>query len=432
MRLLAALCLLVLIAGPTKAAGYADTGRTCDGYPRAPVEMAAGICAGLVYAPQPEAVRQSQRTLKLPRTLLQLGPHEVLVTDLGSWDAGRGSVWRLTAAPGQPPKLARLLSGLALPHTILRGPDGRIYVGEMSRIVRFDPAAPDPGATVEAVVTGLPDNRLHDNRHPLSSFLFDADGSLLVNIGAPSDQCPPPQNDSRCPEAEGERPAAAIWRYAYAGAGRWAQTPTIFARGLRNSLAMVRTPSGALLQAENSIDTATPFWPADEINLLKPGRHYGWPYCVNGREPTSAWRGRGGPACSTLTSPALLLPPHGAPLGLAVYAGAMFPQLQGRLLVTLHGYRATGSRIIAYELDAAGVPKLSGKARYAVYGSGGVVTRPFGVPAASGLVLTPGWGSRSGLRPAGAPVGLMIADDGAIWVADDRNGAILRLARDRD
>jgi glucose/arabinose dehydrogenase len=51
--------------------------------------------------------------------------------------------------------------------------------------------------------------------------------------------------------------------------------------------------------------------------------------------------------------------------------------------------------------------------------------------AAEPLVLTPGWSLKRGVRPAGAPVGITIARDGALWVADDRNGTILRIAVDR-
>jgi glucose/arabinose dehydrogenase len=51
-------------------------------------------------------------------------------------------------------------------------------------------------------------------------------------------------------------------------------------------------------------------------------------------------------------------------------------------------------------------------------------------PAAEPRILTPRWNLKAGVRPAGAPVGLTIARDGAIWVADDRNAAILRIAAD--
>jgi len=33
--------------------------------------------------------------------------------------------------------------------------------------------------------------------------------------------------------------------------------------------------------------------------------------------------------------------------------------------------------------------------------------------------------------PLGAPLGLAVAEDGAIWVVEDRNATILRIARDR-
>lgn len=402
-RLLVGLA-LALIAGAAQAQGYARDGRTCDGYPRAPIETIKGLCAGLVLAPPPAGLPASKRTIHLPRTLLALPGGDLLVVDLGIWDPGRGSVWRLTPKPGGEPQLKRLLTRLDLPHTLAVGPDGAIYLGEMSRISRFDPDAADPQATLTPVVTGLPDNRLHDNRHPLSAFIFDADGALLVNVGAPSDQCPPKPGETRC--AEGERQAA-LWRYAPLGPGKWAAEPTVFARGLRNSLALIRTRAGAIVQAENSIDVADPAWPPEELNVIQAGGHYGWPYCMGANQPAPAWKSRK-LACAAYRRPAVLMAPHGAPLHLIEYRGAMFPALQGRLIVSLHGYRATGSRLMAYALDDAGRPTT-----------------------AKPLDLTPGWRAVKGRRPSGAPVGMAVTPDGAIWVADDRNGAILRFAKDR-
>ena len=97
-------------------------------------------CAGIVVEPPQIATR----TLKFPRTLLQLNAHDWLVTDMVGWVNGRGGVYRMTAVPGRPVKLTRLLSGLNMPHGLARGPDGKIYVGEMSRIFRFDPSTANP------------------------------------------------------------------------------------------------------------------------------------------------------------------------------------------------------------------------------------------------------------------------------------------------
>jgi len=405
MRALLAALALTVLGGAAQAQGYAHDGRTCDGYPRAPIETVAGMCAGLVMAPPPAGLPLSKRTIRMPRTLLPLADGDLLVADLGLWTAGRGAVWRLTPKPSGQPVLRRILARLDMPHTLAVGPDGKVYLGEMSRISRFDPDGADPQATLTPVVTGLPDNRLHENRHPLSAFIHDADGSLLVNVGAPSDQCPPRPGQARCPAAERQ---AAVWRFAYQGGGKWAAEPTVFVRGLRNSLALVRTKAGSILQAENSIDVADPAWPPEELNVLKAGAHYGWPYCMGANQTAPAWRGKD-VACAPYRKPELLLPAHSAPLDLIEYRGAMFPELEGRLIVTLHGYKPTGSRLLAIELDAAGLPKAGVKPRD----------------------LTPGWRAVKGRRPAGAPVGMAVTPDGAIWVADDRNGAILRFAKDR-
>lgn len=436
-RLIAALALLLCLAAPAVAAPYAvEAGKTCDGWPRAPIEMAPGLCAGIVVQPPPGR-GLSIRKLRLPRTLVQLKNGDWIVADLGGWDPEKGSVWRMRAERGKPPVLTPLLRRLTMPHGLAIGPDGKVYVGEMSRIIRFDPNAADPAATVEVVVSGLPDNRLHDNRHPLSNFIFDADWSLLVNVGAPTDQCVVKGRPvaAPCPERDGPDALAAVRRYRYLGGGRWDLAFETFARGLRNSLALARTPAGTILQAENSYDFApaqeTPF---EELNVLSPGADYGWPYCFDLTATTAVWRGRSPLDCRSPAhaKPALLLPPHAAPLGMTVYDGAMFPQLKGRLLISYHGYRATGGRVVAFTLDGKGLPVATKGARYPARGADGkTVWRPYPGPAAEPLELTPGWNAVKGKRPMGAPVGLAVAADGAIWLADDRNGHILRISADR-
>jgi glucose/arabinose dehydrogenase len=415
-------------AAPPQA--YVTGSAACGGYPRVAIDMAPGFCAGLVWAPaQGDFHRRAMRT---PRMLLELpGEKGWLVTDLGAWTDKLGKVWLLAPGAGGT-ELQELLRGLALPHTVAYGPDGNIYVAEMNRIFRLDVEA----RKATTVVDGLPGNRLHIGRHPLSHFIFDANGDLLVNVGADTDQCTdtagrPPA--ATCPEAEGADARAVIRRYAYLGAGRWEGTPSIVARGLRNSLVLVRHSSGTILQGENSYDFApAEDRPYDEINIIKPGAFYGWPYCYDLDRPTPAWAAVGALDCGSPahTRPVALLPPHAAPLGAVYYQGGMFPRLRGKLLMTWHGYRATGSRIVAFDVDAAGVPVLTPQARYSEYGRAGVVQKLYGGPAAEPLILTPGWDLKEGVRPAGAPVALTVARDGAIWVADDRNAAILRIAAD--
>jgi glucose/arabinose dehydrogenase len=407
----AVLLLLLESLSPVHAASapqpYTILPKTCDGLPRVDVGTAPGYCLGLVLAP--EAGKFSKRLIRSPRMLLQLPDERWLLTDLGNWTDGLGKLWELRR-DGAGRFLSRAVaSGLSLPHTVAYGPDGEIYLSEMHRISRVNP---DTGA-LTSVITGLPSNKLHIGRHPLSHFIFDANGDLLVNVGADSDQCATRATKAAraCEEADGPDPRAAIRRYGYLGNGSWDPKFQIHARGLRNSLVLVRHPSGTLLQGENSFDFApSEPRPHEELNVLVKGSHFGWPYCYDNDQQAPAWRGRAPKACNAgaYQAPALLLPPHSAPLGGLYYDGALFPSLKGRLLLGLHGYFPTGSRILAYEVDAHGIP---------------VAGEP--------LDLTPGWALRTGQRPAGAPVALTSARDGSLWIADDRNAAVLRLSIDR-
>lgn len=425
MLILAALLLTGIAApatGQDRARQYAVSG-DCDGRPRTLVRMAEGYCLGRVWQ------RTGNEGPRMPRGLLQLADGDWIVTDLGSWDASRGALWRMTPRPDGEVRWTRLMRGLSMPHTVAHGPDGRVYVAEMSRIFAFDPARPE---SVVSVVEGLPDNRLHDNRHPLSSFVFDRDGALLVNVGAPSDRCldragtPRRSPQGVCAESAGQ---AMVRRYAYLGRGRWSAEWTAFATGLRNSVAMARHSSGAVYQAENSIDLTTPDRPFDEINRLTSGADYGWPYCTDMATASPGWTARQS-RCAGRTAPASLLPPHAAPLTMLYYDGDIFPELRGRMLMGWHGYRRAAGRVVAIETDAAGAPLTDTRARYAIYPRGSL-PYPANAPAPRALVLTPGWHAQAGAHPQGSPAGLAVARDGSIWIADDRAGAILRIARDQ-
>ena len=417
---------LIAASGPdAQAQGaarvYAVDG-DCGGWPSTQVRMAAGYCLGRVWQ------RTGGEGPRMPRGLLELPDGDWLVTDLGSWDAGRGALWRMSPGEDGAVRWTRLMRGLSMPHTVTVGPDARIYVAEMSRIFAVDPSRPEAAVSV---VEGLPDNRLHENRHPLSSFVFDRDGALLVNVGAPSDRClatngaPRRAADGSCAES-GEQ--AMVRRYAYLGEGRWSREWTAFATGLRNSVAMIRHRSGAIYQAENSVDLTTPDRPFDEINRLVAGADYGWPYCTDINTALPGWTARQS-RCGERTAPVSLLPPHAAPLAMLYYDGAMFPQLRGRMLMSWHGYRRAAGRVAAIETGADGAPLTDTRARYAIYPRGSL-PYPAEAPAPRAVVLTPGWDARPGSHPRGSPAGMAVARDGSIWIADDRAGAILRIARD--
>lgn len=133
-------------------------------------------------------------------------------------------------------------------------------------------------------------------------------------------------------------------------------------------------------------------------------------------------------------APFSLLPPHGAPLAMLYYRGAKFPELEGKLLVGLHGYRPTGSRVIVYDVDDHGFPKPApAPVRYHVSCAADPThsfqTEAGAVAAAPFEELIAGWHRVNGARPQGAPVGMTVAEDGAIWLVEDKNQTVIRIDR---
>jgi glucose/arabinose dehydrogenase len=171
----------------------------------------------------------------------------------------------------------------------------------------------------------------------------------------------------------------------------------------------VHPQSGLLLQAENARDNIhrripgldnDEQLPHDELNVIEPGARYGWPYCYDDGKPSPEYPRAD---CGRYRAPLLLLPAHAAPLGMTYYFGQSLTQYRGALIVGYHGYRANGHRVMVFEADGHG--------------------RPTGRSSE----LVSGWDAGEG-QPMGAPTDLKVGADGAIYVTEDRNGTVLRVA----
>jgi glucose/arabinose dehydrogenase len=393
--------LAVFFLSPGTNAAELASSRECDGLPRLNVETAPGFCLGLVAD-----------RLKAPRGLVTLPNGDIVVADMGGWEAGRGRVWLLRPA-GRGYAKTMLFDHLDRPSSVALGPDGKIYVGMVGRVARF---APGDGTPVLSDVIGgssrvatLPGR----GRHLLPAILFDPKGDLMVNVGSASDHCENAEGNmapgAACAERTGPDALGVIRKYVMQWPAGQVMRWEVHASGLRNSMAMaIDGRTGALWQGENardSIQVAMPSLkndnelPHDELNLIVPGGDYGWPYCYDvalpsPEYPTATCRGR--------RSPARLLPAHAAPLGMAFYTARQFPsKFENSLLIAYHGYRNHGHRVVA----------LLDKGRDG--------------PAGRSITLVNG--ERTRHMGLGAPVGIGIGADGNVYISDDHGGMVARL-----
>lgn len=427
MRLLATVTLVCSSFAASAYAAYETSPDTCGGLPKVQVGTIDGTCLGLVIQKGPGA------PLKKPRKIAQVaGRDAYLLTDMGGWNPNLGTLYLIERNQAGY-AIRQLKSKLNLPHQIIAGPDGRYYLGEAHRIVAFGVNAENEVENWRTVVADLPD--VGDNLHPLTHFIFMENRDLLVNIGAATDAC---RGELAAGVCAGRENHGLLRLYRYLpDSGGWDPDFEIYARGLRNSMALVRHPSGAILQAENGADFKAAGEPYEEINVVERGADYGWPYCYDNDAADPDWNSPGRCRGESYRSPWTLMPPHAAPLDMIYYTGDLLPGLRNHLIVGWHGYRQFGQRLVAYEVDARGRPLRSDHAgirssptksnpdfaeqAYAPDGSRG--------PVARHIELVSAWNKTPGVRPRGAPVGLMQADDGSLWVVDDRNKAVLRFTR---
>ncbi|HJO10450.1 MAG: PQQ-dependent sugar dehydrogenase [Gammaproteobacteria bacterium] len=103
--------------------------------------------------------------------------------------------------------------------------------------------------------------------------------------------------------------------------------PEIYTLGHRNTLGLMLHPeTGELWQHENGPNGG------DEVNILAPGRNYGWPEISFGRN-YSGDRITEHPTREGMESPLLVWLPAIAAAGMAVYTGDRFPAWRGNLFV---------------------------------------------------------------------------------------------------
>lgn len=110
--------------------------------------------------------------------------------------------------------------------------------------------------------------------------------------------------------------------------GKPGMLPEIWALGFRNPLSIAFRPGTQQLWTTDVGPRG-----GDEINLIKPGRNYGWPVISYGREYSGKSIGEG-QARPGYEQPVYYWDPVISPSSLIFYDGKLFPQWKGNALVT--------------------------------------------------------------------------------------------------
>ncbi len=271
----------------------------------------------------------------------------------------------------------------------------RLYVANADAVVSVAwPADDMAGAETPRKLVDLPGGPR--NHHWTKSMVASRDGRYLyVGVGSNSNAA---ENGM---DEEVER--AAILEIDIAGGGR-----RVFASGLRNPVGMAWEPStGALWAVVNERDELGDGLVPDYLTSVRRDAFYGWPYSYFGQHPDPRVKPQRPDLVARAVAPDYALGSHVAPLGLAFADGARLPGFAEGAFIGLHG---SWNRRELAGYKVVFVPFANG--------------RPQGGPPVD--VLTGFLDANGNAR--GRPVGVVIAADGSLLVADDVGNRVWRVS----
>jgi glucose/arabinose dehydrogenase/cytochrome c2 len=312
--------------------------------------------------------------------------------------AGRVRVLRAAEGAPQAERDDVFASGMDGPFGIAfypPGPEPRwVYVAQTNAVVRFPYHPGDTTARGDAqiVVGQLTEST---GGHSTRDLAFSADGKqMLVSVGSASNV------------AEGsvdERDRADVLVFDPDGRGR-----AVFASGIRNCVGLaVHATTGDVWCSTNERDGLGDDLVPDYITRVRRGGFYGWPWYYIGDHEEPRHAGERTDLADTVIVPDVLLQAHSASLQMTFYDALAFPsKYRGSAFASLHGSwnRATrtGPKVIAVPLRG-GVPT----GEYEDFMTGFVVDDE---------------------TVWARPVGVAVARDGSLFVSEDGNGTVWRVA----
>jgi glucose/arabinose dehydrogenase len=268
-----------------------------------------------------------------------------------------------------------------------------LYVANADALLAFpyDPAA-DAIVASPRTVARLPAER---NHHWTKSLAAGPDGKLYVGVGSNSNVA-----ENGLHEEVGR---AAVWQIDPAsGAAR------IYATGLRNPVGIGFNGTQLYVVVNERDELGSDLVP-DYLTSVRDGAFYGWPWSYYGNHVDTRVKPARPDMVTRAIAPDYALGSHVAPLGLAFSDGARLgPLFASGAFIGEHG---------SWNRD----PFSGYKVVFVPFANG----RPAGEPID---VLT---GFLAGDKAFGRPVGVEIARDGALLVADDVGNTVWRVSAAR-
>ena len=296
---------------------------------------------------------------------------------------------RLVLGPDGTAQPTVAVSGLNKPHGMAFH-KGWFYIANTDGVVRVKLDA-------SGKASGRPEQLNHygtGGGHWTRSIVFGPDNKMYVSIGSSCNIC-----------VEKDSTRATVMQFDEDGShGR------VFARGLRNAVGMAFNPvTHQLWVSQNERDNLKPEHenlPPEEINIVRDGGDYGWPYCYGDRIPNPEFHDTG--RCASTIAPALEMQAHSAPLSLTFLDNAtQLPDSdRGDALVAFHGSwnrtTPTGAKVVRIRIQD---------------------NKPIGYDD-----FVTGWLAANGKR-WGRPVDVVVLKDGSLLISDDMSGEIIRIAQ---
>lgn len=315
--------------------------------------------------------------------------------------------------------------------------DNWLYFGADDAVYRYQLGGDGlvPPQPPQTVVGGFPTPQ---SEHTGKTFAFDGQGSLYVNVGAPSNACQSQdrkagsQGKDPCPELERQ---GGIWRFPADATGQSQSDGERYASGIRNAYAIAWSRSAdSLYVLQHGRDQLHELWPdeystvegaelpAEEFIQVVPDTTYGWPYCYYDHHagrmilaPEYGGDGVSSGRCSDYPQPLLGFPAHYSPNDMVFYEAQQFPEhYRDGNFIAFHGsYNRGDLKQVGYQ----------------------VVFVPFkdGQPDGDWTVFADGFAGDGGpvATPEDAeyrPTGLAIGPDGSLYISDSVQGRIWRVS----